>query len=202
MIGRFLLARRMARGLARDKRGTAFMEFALAAPLFLMLTLGGIDYCWQLYGQQVLQGAVNIAARSSTTEGYINNTAALDIAVRNKVRTVFKNAQVDFSRRAYESFTEVGKPEPFTDKNGNNRYDSGECFEDMNGNANWDTDRGNTGNGSSDDVVVYIASMKYDRILPIWRMLGQPQEKTLYATTVLRNQPYSTNTSVSKVICS
>lgn len=43
MIGRFLLARRMARGLARDKRGTAFMEFALAAPLFLMLTLGGID---------------------------------------------------------------------------------------------------------------------------------------------------------------
>ncbi|UKK86208.1 pilus assembly protein [Sphingopyxis sp. BSN-002] len=198
MIRRFVFARR----LARNQRGTAFMEFALAAPLFLLLTMGGIDYCWQLYGQQVLQGAVNIAGRSGTTEAYVNNTAALDIVVRNKVHTVFKDAQVNFSRRAYETFSEVGKPEAFTDKNNNGRYDSGECFEDVNGNGAWDADRGSSSSGSSDDVVVYVATMKYNRILPVWRMLGQPQEKTLVATTVLRNQPYATNTATSKVICS
>lgn len=195
---RFVFARR----LARDQRGTAFMEFALSAPLFLMLTLGGIDYCWQLYGQQVLQGAVNKAARSSALEGYVNDPSALDQAVLRKVRVVFKGAQVNFSRKSYESFTEVGKPEPFTDKNGNNRYDSGECFEDMNANGNWDSDRGTSGNGSADDVVVYTASMKYNRILPVWRMLGQPQEKTLVSKTVLRNQPFASNTVASKVICS
>lgn len=198
MIRRFIFARR----LARNQSGTAFMEFALAAPLFLMLTLGGIDYCWQLYGQQVLQGAVNSAGRSSTLEGYINDPSSLDSRVRDKVRTVFSNAQVNFSRKSYESFSEVGKPEPFTDKNNNNRYDSGECFEDMNANGSWDADRGNNGNGSADDVVVYVATMKYNRILPIWRMLGQPQEKTLVSTTVLRNQPYTSNTASSKVICS
>lgn len=197
MIRRCLFARR----LVRDQRGTAFMEFALAAPLFLLLALGGIDYCWQLYGQQVLQGAVNKAARSSTLEGYVNDPSSLDSQVRAKVKTVFSNAQVNFSRKSYESFSEVGKPEPFTDKNSNNRYDSGECFEDMNGNGNWDADRGSSGNGSADDVVVYVATMKYNRILPVWRMLGQPQEKTLVSTTVLRNQPYTTNTATSKVIC-
>lgn len=198
MIRRFIFARR----LARDQRGTAFMEFALSAPLFLMLTLGGIDYCWQLYGQQVLQGAVNRAARSATLEGYVNDPTALDQAVLRKVRVVFHDAQVNFSRKSYESFTEVGKPEPFTDRNGNNRYDSGECFEDMNGNNNWDADRGSNGNGGADDVVLYTATMKYNRILPVWRMLGQPQEKTLISRTVLRNQPFNTATATSKVICS
>ncbi|WP_422059794.1 TadE/TadG family type IV pilus assembly protein [Sphingopyxis sp.] len=197
MTRRFAFVRR----LARDRRATAFMEFALAAPLFLLLALGGIDYCWQLYGQQVLQGAVNKAARSSTLEGYINDPSSLDAEVRARVRNVFKDAQVNFSRKSYESFTEVGKPEPFTDKNANNSYDSGECFEDMNANGAWDADRGSTGNGGADDVVVYIASMKYDRILPVWRMLGQPQQKTLVSTTVLRNQPFNANTVSSKVIC-
>ncbi len=197
MTRRFIFARR----LARDKRGTAFMEFALAAPLFLMITLGGFDYCWQLYAQQVLQGSVNKAARSATLEGYVNDPAALDQAVLRKVRVVFKGAQVNFSRRSYESFTEVGKPEPFTDRNGNNRYDTGECYEDMNGNSNWDADRGTTGNGGADDVVLYTATMRYNRILPVWRMLGQPQEKILVSRTVLRNQPFNTATSTSRVIC-
>jgi len=43
--------------------------------------------------------------------------------------------------------------------------------------------------------------MNITRILPVWRMLGQPQQKTLSATTVLRNQPYNTGTSTSEVIC-
>lgn len=197
MIRRPLFIRR----LARDQRGTAFMEFALSAPLFLLLALGAMDYCWQLYGQQVLQGAVNKAGRLSTLEGYANDPSSLDSMVRSRVQTVFRNAQVNFSRKSYESFSEVGKPEPFTDKNNNNAYDTGECFEDMNGNGNWDSDRGSSGNGGADDIVVYVATMKYDRILPVWRMLGISQQKTLVSTTVLRNQPYTTNTATSKVIC-
>ena len=49
--------------------------------------------------------------------------------------------------------------------------------------------------------MLYTAKMKFERILPVWRMLGQPPETYLYATTVLRNQPYNVNTVTSKVIC-
>ena len=193
--------RRLFARLRRSERGTAILEFALTAPMFLLLLMGIVDYSWQFYAKQVLQGAVSFAARSATLETNAGSQTALDTAVRRKVQNVYPSAVVTFDRKAYESYDEIGDPEPFTDKNNNGRYDSGECFEDRNGNSNWDADRGSAGNGGAEDVVLYTASMKYKRILPVWSMLGQPQETTLKASTVLRNQPYAVNTSTSKVIC-
>lgn len=197
MIGRIRFLRR----LRRNERGTAFMEFALTAPMFLLLLMGIFDYSWQMYANQVLQGAVSISARAATLETNSGTQAALDTAVRTKVQRIFHDANVTFKRTAYESYDQIGDPEPFTDKNNNGRYDSGECFEDMNSNGNWDSDRGTAGNGGAEDVVLYTASMKFKRVLPVWNMLGQSQETTLSATTVLRNQPYNINTSSSKIIC-
>lgn len=197
MTRRFAILRRL-RG---DRRGTAIMEFALTAPVFLLLMMGVFDYCWQMYARQVLQGAVSQAARLSTLEEYSQNQTALDEKVGTKVKEVFKSANVKFERLAYESYDEVGKPEPLTDKNGNGVWDPGECFEDMNATGNWEADRGSAGNGGADDVVLYNVSMTFDRILPTWRMLGQPKEVTLTSSTVLRNQPFNANASSSKVIC-
>jgi Flp pilus assembly protein TadG len=191
----------LLRRLRRHQRGTAILEFALIAPVFILLLMGLFDYTWQMYAKQVLQGAVSNAARASTLESAASNQTVIDAAVRAQVQNVFPGAPVTFTRKSYESFNDVGKPEPFTDANNNNRYDSGECFEDRNGNNNWDADQGANGNGGAEDVVLYTAKMKFERILPVWRMLGQPPETYLYATTVLRNQPYNVNTVTSKVIC-
>lgn len=198
MIGRC----RLLGSLRTDKRGTALIEFALTAPVFLLILMGVFDYCWQLYAKQVLQGAVSQSARLSTLETYADDQTALDAMVKDRVLTVFSNADVQFSRKAYESFDDVGKPEPLSDLNGNGTHDPGECFEDMNGSGNWEADRGSAGNGGADDVVVYEVSMKFDRVLPVWRMLGQPQETTLSAATVLRNQPFDNGSSSTEVICS
>lgn len=197
MTRRLLLARR----LRCDRRGTALIEFALTAPVFLLLLMGVFDYCWQMYAQQVLQGSVSQAARLSTLERNAEDQDALDESVRSRVNDVFKNADVEFERLAYESYDDVGAPEPLTDTNGNGRWDTGECFEDMNGTGAWEADRGSAGNGGADDVVLYRVSMKFDRVLPVWRMLGQPQETTLKASTVLRNQPYNANSASTEVIC-
>lgn len=197
MSGRLNLVRR----LRRDKRGTALIEFALTAPVFLLLLMGIFDYCWQMYAQQVLQGAVSQSARLATLELNSTDQSDLDDSVKAKVLDVFKKANVTFTRKSYESYDLVGEPEPLTDKNGNKVWDTGECFEDMNGTGSWEADRGASGNGGADDVVLYTASMQFDRILPVWRMLGQPQATTLKAQTVLRNQPYGNNTATRVVIC-
>lgn len=189
------------RRLRGDRRGTAIMEFALTAPVFLLLMMGIFDYCWQMYARQVLQGAVSQAARLSTLEEYSEDQDALDEKVGDKVKDVFKSADVEFERLAYESYDDVGEPEPLTDKNGNEVWDPGECFEDMNATGNWEADRGSAGNGGADDVVLYTVSMTFDRILPTWQMLGQSKEVTLTASTVLRNQPFNANASSSQVIC-
>lgn len=191
----------LARRLRGHQRGTAITEFALTAPLFLLLLMGIFDYSWQFYARQVLQGAVAKAARDSTLEGNAANQAVLDEKVRTAVKNVFGKATVTFTRQTYDSFDAVGKPEPFKDKNGNNQYDAGECFEDINANGSWDADRGRAGNGGADDIVLYTASMEFNRILPVWSMLGQPQKTILKQSTVLRNQPYNAGTNANPVKC-
>lgn len=189
------------RRLRRNERGTALIEFALTAPLFLLLLMGVFDYCWQMYAQQVLQGSVNEAARLSTLESFVDDQSELDGRVIERVQTVFRDSEVSFSRKAYESFDQVGKPEPLTDKNGNGTWDTGECFEDLNGTGSWEADRGANGNGGADDIILYEVSMKFERVLPVWFMLGEDRETTLVATTVLRNQPFDVNGATREVIC-
>lgn len=193
--------RSFLRRLRRSEQGNAIVEFALTAPLFLLILMGIFDFSWQIYGKQVLQGAVSKAARDATLESNAINQAALDSKVREKVLNVFKNGDVTFERKSYDSYSEVGQPEAFTDSNKNGRYDAGECFEDVNGNSSWDADRGATGNGGAEDVVLYTATLEIERVLPVWKMLGQSQTSRIQATTVLRNQPYNAATSTKKVIC-
>ncbi|MGQ3100503.1 MAG: TadE/TadG family type IV pilus assembly protein [Sphingopyxis solisilvae] len=196
-----MMCRSFLRRLRRSEQGNAIVEFALTAPLFLLILMGIFDFSWQIYGKQVLQGAVSKAARDATLESNAVNQAALDTKVRQKVLNVFKNGDVTFERKSYDSYSEVGQPEAFTDSNKNGVYDAGECFEDVNGNSNWDADRGATGNGGAEDVVLYTATLEIERVLPVWKMLGQSPTSRIQATTVLRNQPYNAATSTKKVIC-
>lgn len=191
----------LLRRFRRAQSGVAAVEFALVGPIFLLLLLGIMDYSWQMYAKQVLQGAVAEAARASTLERNALDQSALDTEVERLVKEVMASAELSFSRKAYEGYDKVGKPENFTDSNYNGRYDTGECFEDVNGNGSWDTDRGRSGNGGADDVVLYEVTMRFKRILPVWKMLDQPQEIDLRSSTVLRNQPFATQGSSSEIIC-
>lgn len=198
MTRRHILIRR----LRRSERGVALIEFALTAPLFLLILMGIFDYCWQMYAQQVLQGAVSKAGRDSTLEQFAANQTSLDDNVKNQVLNVFAHAEVTFTRKAYDSFDKVGTEERYTDdKPKNGKYDAGECFDDANGNGRWDPDRGRDSNGTANDVVLYTASMKFKRVLPVWTMLGQAQETTLSSSTVLRNQPFANGTDARPDEC-
>src|SRR3546814_18193047 len=95
--------------------------------------MGAFDYCWQMYAQQVLQGAVSKAGRDSTLEAYASSQADLDTLVREQVQQVFANAEVTFSRKAYDRFDQVGVEERYTDENENGSYDIGECYDDSTG---------------------------------------------------------------------
>lgn len=183
------------RRFGRNERANVIIEFALAGPLFLLLVMGLFDYTWQTYANQVLQGAVANAARDATLEANAGNQAALDNVVKQQVLKVFKDAEVTFTRKSYESFDQIGDPEVKVPNA------TGYCFDDLNNNGRFDDDVGTDGNGSAEDVVLYTVKMKFDRVLPVWKLLGQPKETTLTATSVLRNQPYGANTSTSKNIC-
>ena len=187
--------------LLRDQRGAYMIEFAMVMPTFLLLMMGSFDIGMQMYAKAVLSGAVEQAARLNTLETNSSSQSAVDQAVRDQVGRVARYGTLSFSRLNYQDFSGVGKPEDFTDSNGNGVRNAGECYQDVNGNSTWDADRGETGQGGANDVVLYRVNLTFDRLFPLWKMLGEPQQKTLTVSTTLRNQPYTNQNSTSVVRC-
>ena len=62
----------------------------------------------------------------------------------------------------------------------------------MNGNKTWDQDRGTQGAGGARDAVLYTVSISYPRFFPVAGLLGLPRDYEMTVTTILRNQPWTT----------
>ncbi|RUN75273.1 pilus assembly protein [Sphingomonas sp. TF3] len=187
--------------LTRDRRGATAIEFTILAPVMLLLMTGLGDLTYQVYVQSVLNGAVQKAARDSGIEGGAANGATIDAAVQSIVQQVAPRATFVSTRKSYDSFSEVA-PEPFTDSNHNGVRDPGECFTDENGNGSWDADPGVSGQGSASAVTLYTMTASYPRVFPVAGLLGWSSSTTISASTLLKNQPYATQTTNANVtIC-
>ncbi|MFM5894822.1 MAG: TadE/TadG family type IV pilus assembly protein, partial [Novosphingobium sp.] len=101
--------------LARDERGVTIVEFAMIAPVLMLMLMGLLDLAYNMYTTEMLQGAIQSAARNSTIEGSSGHEAELDAIVAKAVRAVAPGAALTFDRRSYSSFTEAGRPEDYTD---------------------------------------------------------------------------------------
>lgn len=177
--------------LAVDTAGVTVIEFALIAPVLLMMVLGLFDLGHNMYTTAMLQGAIQQAARNSTIEGAAADPAALDGLVTQAVRAISPNATLQFGRTAYTNFSDVGQAEDFDDVDTDGTCNNGEVFEDANGNGTWDSDRGVAGQGGARDAVLYKVTVSYDRLFPIASLIpGQTNTFTMSSQTVLRNQPY------------
>ena len=185
--------RRLPATLARDRRGATVIEFAMIAPVMVVLLLGLLDLTDQVYVQSVLDGAMQKAGRDSSLEANVENASALDEKVKAMVGSIAKNATYTSERKSYSTFALV-KPENFTDGNNNGRRDPGECFDDVNNNGQWDTDPGRNNQGGANDVTKYTVTVTYPHITPVMKLLGWPEKVTLTSTTLLKNQPYKTQT--------
>jgi Flp pilus assembly protein TadG len=187
----------MAR-LAADNSGAGTLEFALVIPLFLTLLFGVIDLGQMAYGESVLNGAVQQAARNSTLE--LANTSATDQAVKDTIAPVLPGVVVTSTRTNYYDFADVNRKEKWTDSNANGTCDNGEPYVDENGNGHWDSDIGEDGNGSANDVVIYTVTAKYTPVIAI--PLVPPsfrQQITLKSTAVKKNQPFANQVSYGTV---
>mgnify|MGYP000904266197 CR=1 FL=1 len=186
------MRRLLVKRLAADTRGLTIVEFALIAPTLLVLMMGTFDLGFRAYATSVLQGEVQKAARDATLESGSTAGTALNAVVQSQVSRIIPNGTWSFSRKSYSTFSRAGQAENFTDTNGNGVRDAGECYQDENGNSNWDADVGLNGQGTSDDIVMYTASVSFPRLFPMYGLLGWSQNQTISATTTLRNQPYGT----------
>lgn len=184
----------------RDAReGVTVVEFALITPVLIMSMMGLFDLGYNVYTAVLLDGAIQQVARNSTIEGASGKTGTLDAEVSDMVHTIAAGATLIFKRTSYASFSDVGKPEDYTDVNGNGSCDAGEPFEDANGNGTWDADQGTAGSGGARDAVLYEVQVTYVRPFPVTQFLGMSPNFTMTSRTVLRNQPYNQSTKSVKI---
>ncbi|MEO8724217.1 MAG: TadE family protein, partial [Sphingobium sp.] len=176
--------------LRHNQTAVAAVEFALVAPPFLIMLMGGFDLGHTLYTQAILNGEVLKAARGSSLEA--GSAAAqqtiIDNTVRNAVLNMNKNATVTITRKFYDSFT--GARIHYEDVNQDGICSSGEKWMDLNGNGSFDDMRYSTGQGGAKDAVRYTVTMSYPRIFPVATLIGLSPNVSLSATTVYANQPY------------
>ncbi|HWJ71438.1 MAG TPA: TadE family protein [Sphingobium sp.] len=178
------------------------VEFALIAPTLCLFLIGAFDISHTLYMQSVLQGAVQKAARDGTLESASGSDSTprdlLDEMVREQLLPLNKNAQINFNRRFYRTFSEAAaaKAEKFTDSASPSLYHDGKCnngeaYEDANNNGRFDRDGGDSADrAGARDNIVYTVTVSYPRLFPLDRLIGGNGTTTLNASTVLASQPY------------
>jgi len=177
--------------LGQDQTGATIVEFALITPALMVVLMGLFDLAYNMYTNEMLNGAVQQAARMSTVEGAAGRQEQIDSGVVAAVRAVAPGANMTFSRKAYAGFSDVNRPEDWDDADNDGTCNNGEAFEDANDNGTWDASAGTNGLGGARDAVLYSVSIDYPRLFPIFAFLpGQTETYSLSTSTVLRNQPY------------
>jgi Flp pilus assembly pilin Flp len=188
------------RALRRDTSGATIVEFALILPVLCMMLLGTLDLGYRSYVGSVVQGTLHDAARMATVGGV--TTAQIQTFVQNRLQAFSRNATITTTTRSYSDYSGVKVAETITNDTAPfGVYNTGDCFQDSNGNGVYDTERGRTGTGNSEDVIYFEVSMTYPHIVPIARLFGLSGNITTTQNTVLRNQPYAARNVSSAVIC-
>lgn len=181
--------------LLRNQSGVTMIEFALTAPVFLLMLMGLLDIGQMVYGKSLLHGAVEAAARSSSLE--TGDTATADAMVADRIAQVLPGVVIESTRTSYYDFADIGRAEQWNDADGSGACNDGEAYTDENGNGTWDNDIGVSGNGGANDVVLYTIVATYT---PLFKVPFIPQaweQRSIEAAAIRKNQPFANQSSYS-----
>lgn len=190
--------------LSRDNKGATLTEFAIVAPVLVLMVMGIFDMGHSQYTSALMNGVMQKAGRDLTLQSAGLNQAAIDASVEAQVRSVVpQSAKVELVKLSHADFEDIGEEEEYRDSNFDGFCNDGEPFIDYNNNGQWDANRGEDGIGGAKDAVLYTVNVSYDRLFPMAGLAGLPEKVELSASTVLRNQPYDEqNFVVSNGNCS
>jgi TadE-like protein len=185
--------RSFLRRLLGDRSGVTLVEFAFVGPILIIMIMGIFDMAHTQYTNALLNGAMQKAGRDMTLENAGSQQANNDDRVRAQLRRILPaDAEIEFERLSHFDFSDIGEPEEVIEPaaTANRRCDAGETYIDENDNGRWDADRGQEGNGGARDAVLFTAIVEYERLFPMYELIGMPDKVNLRSSTVLRNQPF------------
>lgn len=196
--------------LIADRSGLASIEFAILAPIVVVMATVGYALSMLQAGAASLEMGAAAAARKSII-GDVPQGSSRSAEIRRIVTEHVcppggkfcywspswlaesddgEIAPLRIEMRAYIDPRNIGRPEPFSDTApANGVFDPGEDYDDINGNGQWDADMGISAPGGSGDYVVFRLTMAQDVRHPLLvPVLGQRMLR--HAQIVVRNEPF------------
>lgn len=178
------------KSMGSDQRGVTAVEFALLAPVLMVLIMGAIEMGTMMFAKAQLDGVMRRAARMAVTGDVVangGNGEKIDDYVKASAPIV-GNAKVDIEKEFYDRFDQVRQPEKKDTSSTTPPY----CFEDVNGNQRWDVNPSRTGLGGADDIINYRVTVKYPALFPlVTNMVTKNPWVELSSQTTLRNEPFA-----------
>jgi Flp pilus assembly pilin Flp len=162
----------------RGRDGAAMLEFALVAPVMVGFVFLIIDLCLMFFIVASVEGGLREATRYAITGaafGGLTREQRIAKMVKDSTYGLVAASDIVITYKIYPSFGDVGKPEPFTD---------------VNGNGIWDADMGKDGTGSSGEIVNYTVDYKHRLLTPFVTNFWGSDHVSLRAVAAVRNEPY------------
>lgn len=186
------MAKNFLKRIGPDQSGVTLIEFAILAPVLMLMIMGIFDMAHTQYTSALMNGAMQKAGRDLTLQTGTVNEGAIDASVTSQIRSVVPQAaKIELVKLSHTEFSDIGEAEEFTDENGDGVCNANEPYIDINTNGQWDANRGELGIGGAKDAVLYTVNVSYDRMFPMAGLAGLPKKVELSASTVLRNQPFA-----------
>jgi Flp pilus assembly protein TadG len=186
--------RKRVLGVSSDEAGSPAVEFALAAPVLLLVMAAIIEFGMIMFVTVLMESGLREAARYGITgrapESGDRASQILAI-IADRTLGLVDISKATISITAYPTFDDVGKGEDFADGNKNSEYDVGETYKDCNGNGKRDADRGKSEAGPAGDVVVYRFDYDWPLLTSMMTpLIGKDGKFHLQANAVMRNEPW------------
>lgn len=178
----------------RSTDGSNLIEFALIAPVFILILIGLMD----LGSMLIVQNSLDAGARAASRFGLTGASAGMARAdaikkeVLDTVETysggIAKRSRIVIDVKSYSDITALDQPEPFDDVNHNGTYDAGEFYVDTNANGKWDMDQGSSGSfGTGGQAVKYTITYNWNSFLALF---GFPKVVKLTGVATVQNENF------------
>lgn len=182
-----------------NESGATALEFALVAPVFILVIFGIVEFSVILFAKSVVEGATTVTSRLGKTGYEEDGKSRQDMLVEllnERSSGILDPEKIEITTLVYQNFADIGMAEPLSiDVNGNGVYDAGggDSYQDINGNGQWDSDLGQAGLGGGGDIVVYKVDYPYHIHTPVMSYFLGDNDGNLRinASVVVRNEPYN-----------
>ncbi len=178
-----------------QESGSAAIEFAFVAPVFLTLIVGMFEIGTLLVVQNAVDAAAREAARLGITGGALGNLTRSESIIEKVKETatlysggIIRPELIQIVVTSYPTLEGLDKPEPFVDANGNGEYDLGEFFEDVNLTGSWEADQGVSNSfGLRGEAVKYEVTYEWK---PLVAIFGYKEGVTLTGRSPVLNEAF------------